>query len=242
MTDIPQIDGLDDSLKRVAARLGQKGFDARRTVRRLRFQRWWRLVSFAFALVVIAGAFWAGAWGPALIGCWVVIPNRWRKLRERQVELDALLIDGDFLEAERKRVERQLDWVRILTLLELLCVLNFSGLALYKPHMAFGYWTLAGMLAISASVRLLWVTPALRREFKDLGGEEDSGWIMALFTFGFLILAPFLIVGGMLYRGVRSLLGIPVPEEPEDAKSADQESANAGSDDDSQPPQAGDKL
>lgn len=238
MTDIPQMDGLDDSLKRVAARLGHKGFDATRTVRRLRFQRWWRIVSFVFALVVVAGAFWAGAWGPALLGCWIVIPNRWRALRERQVELDALLVDGDFLEAERKRVERKLSWVRILTLLELLFALNFGGLALYKPHLALGYWTLAGMLAISASVRLLWVTPALRRELKDLGGEEDDGWVMALFTFGFLMLAPFLIVGGVIYRGVRSLLGIPVPEEPEDAESA----KSAGSDDDSQPPQAGDKL
>jgi hypothetical protein len=216
MSELSRIDDLDAALRVISRRLRQPGYDPTLTLNRLRRQQWWPMVSLIAAIVVVIGAFSVGAWRPAVFACLIAIPMRWRRWRERKAELEALLTDVDFLEAERKRVEGKLERVRSASLQYLCFALLFAGLAFFKPERAPGYWTLVALLVAWALVRLLWEGRALHRELQDLGSSDSGGWASVVITFCFFAALPFLLLGRLLYRGVRHVLGHPVRESEDD--------------------------
>lgn len=220
MTELLSHEDADRRLARVAARMSRAGYDPSRTVRRL----WWERRKPLVALLVFAALLFAatasGRWWTLLFGLLPLLKRfeRWQESRKAQRE--ALLSNDDFLERERKNVESRLLGVRNSVLLHLAIAAVFAFSASRGLGHVSALWVLASALVVVALFNLLVTGPALLRELRDLGGEDEYGWVGAGVVFLALLVflaLPLVLLYRALRRVVRRLRGLPdEPEEPDD--------------------------
>jgi hypothetical protein len=213
MTEIDRIEGVDRDLRLLADRVAHAGYDPRRTLRRLRWAEHWPIVPLVGAVAVVVAALIAGAWSAALVVAVLVLPDRIYDWYTRKSAREALLVDGDFFEHERANLERRVFQERSAALLGI----GMAGVLAWVAHSAPKHsqeaWILAALVTVYALVRLLVVGPALVRELRDLGGKQSGGWILVVLMVVLFLAMPFLVLYGVIRRGVKRLLGMHVGED-----------------------------
>lgn len=189
-------------------------YDPGRTLRRL----WWaKTLALAKLLGLTALVVWGfadGSWKSALAFALLQLPDAWIGWRAMP-DADALDAGGDFLEAEREALEERLDSHRVRAITHVVLAAVLAWLATLGTRGAPVLWALAAFLVVQSIARVLFVLPAIARELRDFGIAPTT-WTSAIVTAAFVLLAPFLVLFGFLYRGFRRLIGRPVPEEKDE--------------------------
>lgn len=204
-------------------------FDAHRTLRREWWAKTFALVKLVGLTALVAWGFAEGHWKHALFFALMQLPDAWVGWRGKR-DTDDLATDGDFLEAARKGLEKRLDDHRTLALTHSVVAAVLVGIASLGPPAAIALWAFAAFLVVKSAVRAFIVAPSIARELREYGVEPD-GWLGPVITTFFLIIAPFLVLYGVLYRAFRRLIGHPVPEEPDDEDEGGDGSGKKGGDD-----------
>ena len=201
--DDAELDRLDRDLTLAAAR-PLPPFDPgelRRRLRRISAAPWWRL---AGGLLVTA-ALVPLAWWAALLVAWFVLPEPIVELIDHRRTFAGLDGPDELLAVERRLYARQLQRERFSVVFGL----GFGGLML-----GLGLWTdrlplaiVAGGFALAAVARFLLIVGPLARANRDVGGEEPYRWTVVVLVFGIFLVAPFLIVWGLVRDTWRRLTG-----------------------------------
>lgn len=211
MNDFPGSERLDRDLGHVADRIARAGYDPSETLRRLHRAERWPLIALVATLVGIAAALAEGERSVAFVFACLVLPNRIYDWRARAAERDALLAGDDFLERERANLERRVRGEHIRAGAGLAFALLLALVAAFGPHGALRLW-FAAIVAVVALMRLVAIEPALVRELRDLDGQAPSRR-SAVVTVVLIALLPFLVIGRVIYRSVRRLIGRPVKDD-----------------------------
>lgn len=191
-------------------------FDRRRTQRRLRWAEIRPLAELAVVVIVAGAALVAREWSAALLFAVLVLPSRysaWQTLREEQA---ALFEEVDFLDRERKLVERRLGIERFNAVFGLVLALLAVWAATFGTRGAPAFWFFAAYLIVRSLLIALVVAPALKREVLDLGGTAPWSWRTNLVFALFVISLPVLLPGRLIYRGIRRLIGRPIERDAVD--------------------------
>lgn len=207
MADLSDPEGLDRDLGRVARRISRQGFEPRGVLRRLRrAQRRFAIAAAAWALLAIAAGLMLGSWLLAAALALFLLPDRVRAFRARSAQLAALTKEGELLGLERGLLEDQLLRLRMSIAGDLVLAALFAGVGSLTrvPHL---FWLLAAAIAGIALARGGMLVPPLMRELRDLGGAPCRGVLFTFLLALMLVAAPFLVVAGMIARGLRRLLG-----------------------------------
>jgi len=212
MNETLGLDELDRDLTRVSSRLKVAGFDPERARRRLFWEHYGPIAMIVALGVFLLAAAGVGKWWVVVVVALVHIPNRIERWRKRREERAAIADSDDFLEREREYLEKRIEDERFqgvfyLGLAALLAFLAWRGWGRVEA-----LWILAGLVAAGALLRILLTGPALVRELRDLGGDA-GGWFMPVVLALLVVATPFLVVFGMLRRGVRRLLGRPAEDD-----------------------------
>lgn len=209
MNETRGLESLELDLGRAATRLRAAGFDPRRTRRRL----WWSEYGpiAGIVLVALSGLLAAGVGHWLHVGCVLLflLPRRIDRWRERRAEREALLVEDDFLERERALLEKRASGERTLGVVFLGLAALVAVLAWTKDGPGPSLWFFSALCAAYALFRIAVIGPALARELRDLGGEPEEGWFMPVLMAVLIMMAPFLVLFGIVRRAVRRLLGRP---------------------------------
>lgn len=206
MSDLTLQD-LDRELARQSERIAAQGLDLGRTRRRIAWLRRLPWLKLAAATLICVAVFALGEWVPALLVALRLMPDRIHAVLPGNRTGSDTPAAEDLLDAQLTWLEKQLARERLSLLTNAAFTAVLTALGLLGVGHAQAWLLLGALLGVYATLRFAVVYPPLQREFADLGGREQSRWLLAAITASFLLAAPFLVVGGLVYDGVRRLLG-----------------------------------